>query len=322
MIAAAMTAAPSAERRQLRSAPRSSILILGYGAFGRAVHAALSHRDDAVISVYSRSPKAFEKPVAASFRTMRGVRLADYDVVVIALPGHAVREVLEDSRRAESTAYLSCVKGMDPVSGQFPSDVIYAATGSDYIAVMSGASFGDEMLLGRPVFLTLACANVLLGRELIDRLHNEVLQLELSDDVRGLEVAGVGKNIIALGAGVGDGLALGDNFRAAFIARGIVELRRIASKLGARPDTIVVAGALADFFLSCSSPRSRNYSFGLALGAGTVSPELLAEGRHSAEAFVTMLRQHQIESAYFDAIAASLGQPAAISGSLAVRSEE
>ena len=321
MIAAGMKAASSEERRQQRSALRTSVLILGYGTFGRAVHAALSHRTDAAISVYSRSAKV-SKPVAASFRSMRDVHVADYDIVVIALPGYAVREVLEDSRlEAKSTAYLSCVKGMDPVSGQFPSDVIYAATGSDYIAVMSGASFGDEMLRGRPVFLTLACANLLLGRELVERLHNEVLQLELSDDVRGLEVAGVGKNIIALGAGVADGLALGENFRAAFIARGIVELRRIAGKLGARADTIVVAGALADFFLSCSSPRSRNYSFGLALGAGRASPASLVEGRHSAEAFSRLLREHLIESTYFDAIAASLGEPAAISDSLAVRSE-
>lgn len=305
------------------TAGSTDVLILGYGTFGHAVHAALTRRPDVAVSVYSRSPKEYDKPLVAAFSSMRDVLIADYDIVVVALPGHAIREVLAGSDlKAQDTAFLSCVKGMDPLTGQLPSDVIYDATGSDYIAVMSGASFGTEMLLGMPVFLTLACANLPLGRELIERLRNDVLHFELSDDVRGLEIAGVGKNIIALGAGVADGLGLGDNFRAAFIARGIVELRNICGRLGARADTIVTTGALADFFLSCSSPRSRNYSHGRALGRGTASPASLAEGRHSADSFVKMLAKHQIASPYFDAIAASLGAPASISDSLAVRSEE
>jgi glycerol-3-phosphate dehydrogenase (NAD(P)+) len=242
----------------------------------------------------------------------------EYDIVVVALPGHAVREVLERlPTSSATTAYLSCVKGMDPESGMFPSDVIYQATGSDYVAVMSGASFADEMLLGRPVFLTLACANEALGRDLIGRLENPVLRLELSDDVRGLEIAGVGKNIIALGAGLADGLDLGDNFRAAFIARGIVELRHVAEKFGGRGDTIVATGALADFILSCSSTRSRNYSHGWHLARGDARADVLAEGRHSAESFVGMLHGQHIQSTYFETIAAALANPRLIGGSLA-----
>lgn len=293
------------------------MLIVGYGAFGRAVHTAMARRDDVAISVYSRSPKTFDRPPVEVFDDIARVPLDDYDVVVVALPGHAVREVLlKLPRTTAATAYLSCVKGMDPDGGMFPSDVIYEATGSDYIAVMSGASFADEMLLGRPVFLTLACANELLGRDLIERLENPVLRLELSDDPRGLEIAGVGKNIIALGAGLADGLELGDNFRAAFIARGIVDLRHVSEKFGGRADTIVATGALADFILSCSSTRSRNYAHGWHLARGDATAKDLAEGRHSAESFVTVLQAQQIHSTYFETIAAALANPRLIGGSL------
>ena len=293
------------------------MLILGYGAFGRAIHGALSHRADLTTSVYSRSPKSLDLPVDKFLLGAQTLDVSEFDVVVIALPAQALREVLEKCRAgSDATAYLSCIKGMEPGTGRFASDVINEATGSDYVAVMSGASFAHEMLVGRPVFLTLACASPLLGRELVARLENDVLQLELNDDVRGLEIAGVGKNIIALGAGMADGLELGDNFRASFIARGIADLRRIAERLGARGDTIVASGALADFILSCSSPRSRNYEHGWNLARGQIGKGALAEGRESAQSFVQMLRSQKVSSPYFDSIVAALAEPAVIANSL------
>ncbi len=295
----------------------TSLLILGYGAFGRAVHAALSHRRDLSISVYSRSIKEFAHPVAGVEHNAEAVRTGDFDVVVVALPGFAIRDVLERCvHGSDATAFLSCVKGMDPATGRFPSTVISQATGSDYIAVMSGASFAHEMLVGRPVFLSVACTNPLLGRDLVARLENDLLQLELIDDVRGLEVAGVGKNIIALGAGIADGLELGENFRASFIARGISELRHISERLGGRADTIVASGALADFILSCSSPRSRNYEHGRKLASGDRTGVSLAEGRESAHAFLQVLVAQHIASDYFATIAAALSDPAVLATSL------
>jgi glycerol-3-phosphate dehydrogenase (NAD(P)+) len=305
----------------MTDAARSRVLILGYGSFGRALHVAIGHRSDLAISVYSRSPKDYAATPARVFDQPSSIPVDDLDVVIVALPGHAMRDVLGAAFAGvrPGIAFLSCVKGMEPTTGSLPSDVIYQATGSDHLAVMSGASFADEMLAGRPVYLTLACANLLLGRELIERLSSPQLRLELTDDVRGLEIAGVGKNIIALGAGLADGLGLGDNFRAAFIARGVVELRKVADRLGGQADTIVAAGALADFFLSCSSPRSRNYSHGVSIGRGETQPEALAEGRHSASSFVTMLREQQIESGYFETIARSLADPPLIEASLPSR---
>ncbi|MGZ8794275.1 MAG: hypothetical protein ACXW0F_06505 [Gaiellaceae bacterium] len=302
------------------AAPRTSVLILGYGAFGRAVHAAVGNRADVSVSVYSRSPKHFDRPVANVIAEAESVHTAAYDVVVVALPGYAVRDVLGRCvHGTQATAFLSCVKGMDPESGRFPSDVINGATGSDYIAVMSGASFAHEMLVGRPVFLTLACVNPLLGSDLVQRLENDVLRLELTDDVRGLEIAGVGKNIVAIGAGIADGLDLGDNFRAAFVARGIDELRHAADRLGGRADTVVASGALADFILSCSSPRSRNYEHGWNLARGGSIGSALVEGRESVQSFVQLLHAQHIESHYFDSIAMALADPASIATALETR---
>ena len=299
----------------------TSVLLLGYGAFGRAIHAALSHRPDLAVSVHSRSPKTFDMPVANFIVGGDNVEVAGYDVVVVAVPSHAVREVLDKcAAPSEATAFVSCVKGMEPVTGRFASDVISQTTGNDFVAVLSGASFAHEMLVGRPVFLTLACANVPLGQELVARLESETLQLDLIDDVRGLEIAGVGKNIIALGAGIADGREMGENFRAAFIARGIAELRRVTDRLGGRGDTIVASGALADFILSCSSPRSRNYEHGWRLGQGDSVPGALAEGRESAESFIRLLRSQRLTSPYFDSIAAAIDQPALIAQSLSTTS--
>jgi glycerol-3-phosphate dehydrogenase (NAD(P)+) len=293
------------------------VLIVGYGAFGRAVHAALAHRSDVAISIYSRSPKDYLHQPVDVFDSPAAIDLSRYDVAVVALPGHAVGQVLGGLRASSpTTAFLSCVKGMDPESSRLPSEIIREATGSDYLAVMSGASFASEMLLGGPVFLTLACANIRLGRELVDRLENPVLRLELTDDVRGLEIAGVGKNIIALGAGLADGLELGENFRAAFIARGVVELRAAAERLGGLADTIVAAGALGDFFLSCSSPRSRNYLFGSNIARGVGGDGSLAEGWSSADSFLKLLHAHGVKSAYFEGIVNALTDPPLISTSL------
>jgi len=297
--------------------PRTAVLIVGYGAFGRAVHAALSPRDDVSVSVYSRSPREFDHPVEQTLSSLESIAVAHYDIVLVAVPGNAVRDVLRrPSSWADTTAFLSGVKGMDPDSGWFPSDVIYQATGSDYIAVMSGASVADEMLSGRPVFLTLACANLNLGQELIDRIGNKSLHLELTDDVRGLEISGVGKNIVAIGAGIADGLGLGENFRSAFIARGIVELTAVADRCGGRGETIVSTGSLADVILSCSSNRTRNYAYGVALGRGEPPPQTLAEGKVAAESFMRLLAAHAIKSAYFTSIVDALAEPARLTGAL------
>jgi glycerol-3-phosphate dehydrogenase (NAD(P)+) len=299
----------------------SRVLIVGYGSFGRALHTAIAHRPDVEVSVYSRSQKEYAQAPRCVYNDPAAIPADEFEVAIVALPGQAMRSVLSRAFPAAppSLAFLSCVKGMEPETGSLPSDVIFQATGSDHLAVMSGASFADEMQAGRPVFLTLACANLQLGRELIERLRSPQLRLELTDDVRGLEIAGVGKNIIALGAGLADGQGLGDNFRAAFIARGVVELRAVADRLGGQADTIVAAGALADFFLSCSSPRSRNYAHGVSIGRGDLEPNALAEGRHSAASFVRMLREQQVHSPFFETIAQSLSDPPLIADSLPER---
>jgi glycerol-3-phosphate dehydrogenase (NAD(P)+) len=294
------------------------LLIVGYGAFARAFHGALATRSDIEVSVFSRSPRTFDHDVARVISRPADLSLGEFDIVVVAVPSHAVGEVLggQTGRIPESTAFVSCVKGMDAASARFPSEVIYASTGSSFIAVISGASFADEMLAGHPVFLTFACANAELGRQVADQLRTGSLHFELTTDVRGLEVAGVGKNIIALGAGMGDGLELGENFRASFIARGVVELGRVARLLGGDERTVVSAGALADFFLTCSSPKSRNYMHGRRLAQGEQQPDALAEGFRSAESFVAKLRTHRIGSPYFDTILESLTNPRAIVGAL------
>jgi glycerol-3-phosphate dehydrogenase (NAD(P)+) len=246
------------------------------------------------------------------------LRFDRYGIVIVALPSHVIAEVLSSAEISDkpcSTAFISCAKGLAD-DCRFASEVIYEGTGSSFIGVISGASFADEMLAGRRVYLTLACSNIALGRDLIKLLENVRLRIELTDDVRGLEIAGVGKNIIALGAGIADGLRLGENFRASFIAKGVTELRRIVEHLGGRSETLVTGGALADFFLTCSSYKSRNYAYGVRLAQGADPSPALAEGRQSAAAFLVLLDRHHMQSNYFHAISTALSDPPRISTSL------
>jgi glycerol-3-phosphate dehydrogenase (NAD(P)+) len=201
---------------------------------------------------------------------------------------------------------------MDAATGEFMSQVIFKATGSDRIAVLSGASFAHEMLAGKSVYMTLACANDSLGAEIARTLASSQLHIELSRDIRGLEIVAVAKNMLAIGAGMAVGMGLGENFRATFIGRGVKETSRLIQSLGGEQATLLKIGALSDVILSCSSPQSRNYQRGLSLGRGEGSSDQLAEGAHSVYGFVSMLDRHGLRSRFFASIRQAFDDPSAL----------
>lgn len=213
-----------------------------------------------------RSKHEIRFPSARIIHEQRDFDCSKIDVVIVALPSNAIGEILRAGGRiaAPHTAFVSRARGIDGASGLMPNRIIRNNTGSSYIAVISSASVPDEMLLGRPVYVSLACINPYLGQLSIDRLQNPSLRFSFTDDLCGWEIAGVGKSIIALGSGIADGLDLGENFRASFIARGIVALRSAIERLGGRPETMLSPGALSDVILTSSSVKSCNYMHGRA----------------------------------------------------------
>ena len=155
------------------------------------------------------------------------------------------------------------------------------------VAILSGPSFAADVAAGLPTAVTLASADDALARSLCRLLHGPNLRLYHSSDVRGVEVGGAAKNVLAIACGVAAGRGLGASAAAALIARGFAELRRFGDALGARPVTLMGLSGLGDLVLTCSSAQSRNFSFGMALGRGETISEA-SEGRLAEGAFTAL----------------------------------
>jgi glycerol-3-phosphate dehydrogenase (NAD(P)+) len=194
-----------------------------------------------------------------------------------------------------------CAKGIDAGSGRLMHEVAaHAAPGSE-IAVLSGPTFAHEVAAGLPTAVTLACG----GREpqwarLSAAIARAYFRPYYSDDLAGAEIGGAVKNVLAIACGVVDGLGLGQNARAALIARGYAEMQRFGEALGARRETLAGLCGLGDLVLTCSSTASRNFSLGKALGQGEDPRALLrdrrtvAEGAHTAPVLDELAGQHGV----------------------------
>ncbi len=169
------------------------------------------------------------------------------------------------------------------------------------LAVLSGPTFAKEVANGLPGAVTIASTKKDFALELAKDCHSQTFRAYTSPDVIGVELGGAVKNVMAIAAGIADGLGFGSNSRAALIARGVAEMMRLGLKLGAQHDTFMGLTGLGDLVLTCSDNQSRNRRFGLALGKGKTQQQALdeikqvVEGRLTAKAVYNLARQHQIE---------------------------
>jgi len=194
-----------------------------------------------------------------------------------------------------------CSKGIEAGSGRLMNHVAKAAAPGSAVAVLSGPTFAHEVAAGLPTAVTLACAD---GEAQWDRLApviaRQTFRPYYSDDVIGAEIGGSVKNVLAIACGVVDGLGLGQNARAALIARGYAEMLRFGETLGAQAATLAGLCGLGDLVLTCSSTSSRNFSLGKALGEGQKAEDLMAdrktvaEGAHTAPVLVELAARHGI----------------------------
>ena len=194
-----------------------------------------------------------------------------------------------------------CSKGIEAGTGRLMSAVAQDAAPDSAIAVLSGPTFAHEVAAGLPTAVTLSCGG---GEEQWERLAPAIARPNFrpyySDDVVGAEIGGAVKNVLAIACGVVDGLGLGQNARAALIARGYAEMLRFGQALGARADTLAGLCGLGDLVLTCSSEASRNFALGKALGQGRVESQLsadratVAEGAHTAPVLVELAAQHGV----------------------------
>ena len=222
------------------------IAVIGQGAFGRA----LAH----VFGMAGHDLSVFGRDYPAWI---------DADYIFLAVPTGAVEGVLAALESASGPVLILCAKGFLP-DGRLPSEAIPG--GWDY-AVLSGPGFAAELVDGLPTIHSIA-ARADLARRLAAELSTPKFRLYWSDDLRGVQLCGALKNIMAIAAGLCAGLGLGENARAALITRGANELRRGVIALGGREETLWSPAGLGDLILTCTSAQSRNFRFGEALARG------------------------------------------------------
>ena len=223
--------------------------------------------------------------------------LRDADALLVVAPAQHVRAVL-DGQNFGAKPLVLCAKGIEAGSKLLVGEVARAVQPAAPIAVLSGPTFAHEVAAGLPTAVTLACEDADLGAALAERLASPTFRTYASDDVTGAEIGGAVKNVLAIGCGVVEGAGLGQNARAALIARGFAEMTRFGLARGARAETMAGLSGLGDLVLTCSSTSSRNFSLGVGLGEGRSARELLADRSTVAEGAFTapVLREAAAEA--------------------------
>jgi glycerol-3-phosphate dehydrogenase (NAD(P)+) len=242
---------------------------------------------------------------------------AGLETVLAVTPAQVLGKVLNGLAEAPRDLVL-CSKGIEAGTGRLMNDVARAASPGSTIAVLSGPTFAHEVASGLPTAITLACEG---GAEQWERLSPAIARPAFrpyyTDDVTGAEIGGSIKNVLAIACGVVEGLDLGQNARAALIARGYAEMLRFGDALGARPETLAGLCGLGDLVLTCTSTASRNFSLGKALGEGQSAADLMAdrttvaEGAHTAPVLAELAEKRGIAMPIVTAVNAILkGEPA------------
>jgi len=226
-------------------------------------------------------------PLDAAIRATSDIGdLASCDAWLMVTPAQHMRAVLERAEPGERPLVL-CSKGIEEKSGALLHHVAREAAPHSPVAVLSGPTFAHEVAAGLPTAVTLAAEDLSLAERLRERIARPHFRVYVSDDVAGAEIGGAVKNVLAIACGIVEGRGLGQNGRAALIARGFAEMTRFGLACGARRETLAGLSGLGDLVLTCSSTSSRNFSLGKGIGEGRSPDDLLSDRRTVAEGAFT-----------------------------------
>ncbi|MEQ1543231.1 MAG: NAD(P)-dependent glycerol-3-phosphate dehydrogenase [Novosphingobium sp.] len=299
-----------------------TIGVIGAGAWGTALaqsmasdgnHVVLWAREGELVDEINRAhtnslflPGASLSPAISATASLGD--LAALPVLLVVTPAQHLATVLSGLPQAPRDLVL-CSKGIEAGTGRLMADVAAEAAPAAQIAVLSGPTFAHEVAAGLPTAVTLACGGgEAQWQRLAPALSRPALRPYYSDDVTGAEIGGAVKNVLAIACGVVEGLRLGQNARAALIARGYAEMLRFGLARGARADTLAGLCGLGDLVLTCSSTSSRNFSLGKALGEGKSVGDALAdktsvaEGAHTAPILAELARRERVAMPIVEAV--------------------
>ena len=271
------------------------VSILGAGSWGTAL-ALLIARNGHPVTLWGHHPEHMAQ-LQADRRNRRYLPDAEFppnlrvtselveavtgsDIVLICVPSHAFQDILFKIKPtlAPTTRIAWATKGLELKSGRFLHTIVEEVLGHQRpAAVLSGPTFAAEVASGKPAAMTVAANHADFATEMAELLHNRFFRAYTTDDMVGVQLGGAVKNVMAIAAGVADGLGYGANTRAALITRGLAEMMRLGLALGARAETLMGLAGVGDLILTCTDNQSRNRRFGLGLGQGLSRQEVRAQ---------------------------------------------
>lgn len=288
------------------------VAVVGAGSWGTALTLVLA-RNGHDVHFYGREDEAFYSlrscrenltylpgymlPENVSYHVLEGQPVGP-EVVVVAVPSSAVREILPALHGDKTVCIAS--KGLDSASGGVLSDVVSGGVPDARLAALSGPNLAVELAQGVPTAAVSASPDEETAERIRGLFMCKTYRVYVSEDMRGVELAGSLKNVMAIAAGMSDGLGYGDNTKGALLARGLNEMARLGVKMGAGLGTFLGIAGVGDLFATAASKLSRNYRVGYGLGQGRQTRDILeelgqvAEGVSTAETALRMARQHQI----------------------------
>jgi glycerol-3-phosphate dehydrogenase (NAD(P)+) len=298
-----------------------AIGIVGAGGWGIALAKVLSEKGEA-ITLWCHGPENYREleerresatylpgiTLASTVRLTRALdtAVADKSLIICAVPSHAAREVMANAAAhvAREATVICGTKGLEEETLKTMSEVlvdVFGAARKSRHAILSGPTFAVEVARGLPAAVTVAAERDDVVAELQETLSTKNLRIYSSRDVIGVQMGGVIKNVIAIAAGISDGLGLGENARAALITRGLAEMTRLAVRMGANPMTLAGLPGLGDLVLTCAGDLSRNRQVGLQIAQGKSLEEIalrtrmVAEGVRNARSVYLLARRLDVE---------------------------
>ena len=295
-------------------------VVVGAGSWGTAFacllrdnghEVTLAARDPAQVAAIAATAR---NPRYANEADLRGIAAAEIaeapvagaDLVVVAVPSRVFGEVV--ASLPGSTPVLSLTKGLDPATGERLSTLVHGRP----VAVLSGPNIAEEIVRGLPAAAVIASDDLALAVRLQVAVHSTIFRVYVNEDVVGVELCAAAKNVIALAAGGADGLGLGDNGKAALVARGLAEMRRLAEVAGARPDTFAGLAGMGDLIVTCWAPTGRNRRAGELIAQGATPDEaaeqigMVVEGLTTAPVLRDLSRRLEIELPITEGVCAVL----------------
>ena len=307
---------------------KNNILIIGAGAWGTSIANLIANNKKGTVYLW-----AYEKEVVDQINTKKvnnfylpKIKLNKYiqainnfknikaNYVFIAVPSQFVFQLIKKyfmhstKDNSSSASFIICSKGFDLKKKKLLSEVLSPFCSTSKIAILSGPSFAKLVAEKKPTAVTLACKNVKTANNIKDLLAHKYFRVYLNTDIVGVQLNGAIKNILAIAAGIADGLGYGENARATVISRGLNEIEKVSIAMGGKKNTILTLSGIGDILLTCTSISSRNYSFGFYLGKGISHKKILknkstvTEGIENSKALYLIKKKLKLDTPILDSV--------------------